>query len=145
VADDVWEYFDQRRREHRDLSVAESDDFLFVAEEGSGGLRGQIFGAVTLWDVAFLSVHEVVLIEDGSAHREEYGYFLVINGAEIWGHERDPSHDPPVHCHGSDHSRHAAKAPISFREAVEMAWETSSIEAEYGPGELELVPPRFVE
>ena len=79
MAEDVWEYFDQRRRECRDLSVAEGD-LDYYEEEGSGGQWGHVVGNITLSDVAYLSVHEVVRVEDGHAHREEYGYFLVIEG-----------------------------------------------------------------
>lgn len=47
--------------------------------------------------------------------RSEYAYFLVVDGEEVWGEERDLSHDPAVHRHTtSDHTREPAK-PIAFR------------------------------
>jgi hypothetical protein len=99
---DVWEYFQQKEAEHRDNSLVPdaSSAEMFSEEEGSGGKRGRIFGRLVLSERAYLSVHEVVVVENEHVHRETYGYFLVIDGAEAWGYERDPTHDPPEHGHG---------------------------------------------
>jgi hypothetical protein len=100
---DVWEYFVQKEREFADLSLTadrQSSD-LFAEEAGSNGQRGRIFGTLNLDSPvpAFLAVSELVVVEGNHVRREEYGYFLVIKGVEIWGYERDLSHDPPVHRH----------------------------------------------
>lgn len=73
---------------------------------------------------AFLSVSETVVVTDEqSIHREEYAYYLIVDQVEVWGWERDLSHDPPVHRHvGPGHAREEAD-PISFRAAVELAWD----------------------
>ena len=72
---------------------------MFADEEGSDGRRGRIFGPLILQEDAFLQIHELVEVQNDHVHRLEYGYFLVIEGVEIWGGERDPTHDPPVHRH----------------------------------------------
>jgi len=45
-----------------------------------------------------------------------------MDGVEVWGYERDLSHDPPVHRHTFDHSERIEAGPVSFKEAVERAW-----------------------
>jgi hypothetical protein len=104
---EVYEYFHQKEKEYRELCLTPSlgYDGLFAEEAGSDGKRGVILGNLQL-DCeadAFLAVHEVVVVEGNHVHREEYAYFLVINGAEVWGYERDPTHDPPVHKHTEGH------------------------------------------
>ena len=57
-------------------------------------------------------------------------YFLIYDGAEIWGYERDPLHDDmPVHRHDRDHRRFPSDA-ISFKEALTEAWKTVAAEEE---------------
>jgi hypothetical protein len=125
---DVWTYFEQRERECASLSLVADGPYAdTVAEEaGSDGMRGRVFGRFWLTDEppAFLAVSEVVVVTTAeTVHREEYAYFLVINGEEVAGWERDLSHDPPVHRHiGPSHVREEA-GPIPFRGAVELAWE----------------------
>jgi hypothetical protein len=126
MAADIWEYFEQRRRECRELSLKE-EELLCLGEEGSDGCWGQMHGALTLTDKTYLQVSEIVHVEHGHVHRVEYAYYLVHDGAEVWGRERDPSHDPAVHAHGRDHVRYddeEHQEPISFKQAVEMAWQT---------------------
>jgi hypothetical protein len=125
---DVWEYFDQKEREFSDLSLNPENDFaeMFWEEEGSHGKRGRVLGKLGLTERAFLEISEVVVIQNNHVHREEYAYFLVIDGAEVWGEERDLSHKPAVHRHvGPDHERHPAE-PISFRAAAKRAWDEVS-------------------
>jgi hypothetical protein len=87
---------------------------LRAEEIGSNGKRGRIFGHFILMEGAYIQVSELVVIEDGQLHREEYAYYLVIGEEEIWGYERDLSHKPEVHRHSSPgHTRHASD-PISF-------------------------------
>jgi hypothetical protein len=115
-----------------------SDGLLFVEEEGSYGSRGQVHGHISLLEieddlVAYLDVNEIVLVEDGHAHREEYAYYLIINDVDLWGHERDPQHAPhDVHCHPRTHVDRYPCEPISLKGAVELAWEHVSEVHKYG-------------
>jgi hypothetical protein len=136
VAQDFWEYAMQRRRECDELSVPH-DELDFVEEDGTNGARGQIHGHVTLAYSpeldTYLDVKEVVVVADGHAHREEYAYYLIVNGKDLWGHERDPGHpDQPIHCHPRDHKTRYPCDPISFKAAVELAWDHVSYIAENG-------------
>ena len=116
---------DQRREFHE--ALLEADDFEELPGMAGGdqpdthGSRGQIHGHITLSvspDVdAYLDVREVVVVEDGHVHREEYAYYLIVNGVELWGHERDPQHAPEdVHCHPREHSDRIPCDSISFAE-----------------------------
>jgi hypothetical protein len=59
-----------------------------------------------------------------------YSYYLVIDGAEVWGYERDPGHNPPLHRHeGMSHSRHACRR-VTFVETANLAWQTTTAEEE---------------
>jgi hypothetical protein len=131
---DVWTYFQQRERDCEDLSLHPFGDFwdMVAEEEGSEGKRGRIFGAFAMTDEIHLHVSEVVVVKNDHIHREEYGYFLTNEGVEIFGEERDLSHDPAVHRHvGPDHERQASE-PIAFREFVERAWDEVSRIHEHG-------------
>jgi hypothetical protein len=101
-------------------------DSLFAEEAGSEGMRGTIFGR--LWLVppnAYLAVYEKVECDSRRCERVEYAYFLVIDGDEVWGYEKDPTHEPPLHRHGDDHEREPADE-VSFAEVAKMAWEEVS-------------------
>ena len=124
---DVWEYFERKKREVEEFGLTLEDDFLFAAEEASGDQRGRVFGRVRVTDRTFLAVNERVEVAASTVHRTEYAYYLVIDGAEVWGYERDPTHDPAVHRHDRHHERFPAD-PISFKRALEMAWETAADE-----------------
>lgn len=125
---DVWEYFQQRDRELAEQSAAWDHEPLYRAEEGSDGQRGRIFGRVALSESAYLQVHEVVEVAGSGITRLTYAYFLIYDGAEVWGYERDPLHDDmPVHRHDRDHGRHPTE-PISFKDALTEAWKTVAAE-----------------
>jgi uncharacterized protein DUF6516 len=95
---------------------------MFSEERGSGAMRGRVFGHLFLTDRAYLQVSELVVVEDDHIHRVEYGYFLIIDGEEVWGYERDPTHDPPEHRHvGPDH-KHEPCGRMTFQEVAELAW-----------------------
>jgi len=86
---DVWEYFLAKEAEYRNLSLTPDREWseLFAEEEGSVGQRGRVFGALRL-DCeadAFLAVSEVVVVSGSWCEREEYGYFFVLDGVEMWG------------------------------------------------------------
>jgi hypothetical protein len=120
---DVWEYFGQKEREFRELSLVPDRDFeeLFAEAAGSNGRRGRIFGNLNLTDNAFLAVSELVIVAGSHIRRLEYGYFLVIDGEEIWGYERDPTHSPTVHRHIQGHRREECR-PVAFKMVVDLAW-----------------------
>jgi hypothetical protein len=124
---DIWTYFAQREREFADLSLFPEAPIgeLFGEEAGSDGQRGTMFGRLRLTERSYLAVYETVVVVDDHIHREEYGYFLIVDGVEVWGEERDLSHDPPVHRHVEGHVREDSE-PIAFRAAVKCAWEDVS-------------------
>ncbi len=127
---DVYEYFHSRERECRELSLSPDTGFddLFGEEDGSNGRRGMMWGRLVLSERAFLSVYESVVVVGSGVHREEYSYYLIVDGYEVWGYDRDPDHDPPEHMHrGSNHTRDEA-GRVTFREVAEKAWATLSQE-----------------
>lgn len=128
--EDVWDYFERRDREVAAQSCAWDDDGTRYAEEhGSNGQRGRIWGRVLLSDHAFLQVNEAIKVDGGYVRRVEYAYFLVYDGAELWGEERDPTHDPAVHCHDRHHNRFPSSV-ISFKDALTKAWKMAAAEEE---------------
>lgn len=118
---DVWEYFAQREREFAEMSV-DGSGVGFYEEEGSDGQAGRMVGDVYFNEAVYLAIHERVVVEGNSIHRTEYAYFLVMDGTEYWGYERDPTHDPPVHRHTFGHEERLDADPVSFKEACGMAW-----------------------
>jgi hypothetical protein len=127
---DVYEYFHSRERECLELSLAPDTSFdeMFAEEAGSDGTRGIMWGRLILSERAFLSVWESVVVVGSGIHREAYSYYLIIDGFEIWGYDRDPGHVPPEHMHrGSDHARLPA-GRVTFAEVAREAWQTLSVE-----------------
>jgi hypothetical protein len=127
---DVWDYFARCDQEYRQRSL-QPDDGMFAEMEGSSGTRGRIFGHLAFMpeneDVidAYLQVSEVVECHGNHCEREEYAYYLIIDGVEIFGYEKDMSHDPAVHRHSRDHERHDAEE-VSFDYVARLAWEEVS-------------------
>ncbi len=122
---DFFEYEEQRRRECDDLGLPH-DELTFWLEPNTG--YGQVHGPIHLLSTptieARLDIRELVLIEDGHARRVEYGYFLIINREEIWGHERDPAHvGIEVHKHTRRHRDRIPSERITFQAAVQLAWD----------------------
>lgn len=125
---DVWEYFHQRERECERLSLTPSPTLPTEYRElqGSNGARGLIIARLDMTERASISVMERVVVQDDSyIHRLEYSYFLISDGVEVHGRERDPTHDPAEHGHGRDHARQPA-GRVTFKEFVEEAWEIVS-------------------
>lgn len=125
---DVWEYFQQRERECRESSLVPSDNFptQYREKQGSGGQRGFVIGRYYLTDRALIEAMEIVEVVDGShIHRLQYSYYLVVDGAEVYSRERDPSHNPAEHGHGRHHVRKDA-GRISFVQFVTGCWEIVS-------------------
>lgn len=130
---DVWEYFETKRREIIERSSSLDDGFLFVAEADSDDQRGRVWGRAILNDRAFLNISETVVVEGSGIHREDYAYYLIVDGGEVWGYERDPSHEPAVHQHvGADHARKDAE-PVSLVWALEEAWRAAELEDSWSP------------
>lgn len=131
---DVWTYFEQKEKEFAELSLVPDRDpsDMFAELAGSNGRRGRIFGVLQMVDApisAFIACSERVHARATSVTRDEYAYFLVVDGEEIFGYERDLSHNPPVHMHTRGHVRQTA-GRMPFKKFVELAWEeVSSIAA----------------
>ncbi len=123
---DVWEYFATKQREIEECSGALDEGFQMAAQSVEGQ-RGRVWGRVLLNERAFLQVSERVRVRGSGVTRDEYAYYLIVDGAEFWGMERDPTHDPVDHSHDSDHNR-APCSPISLKGALERAWDTLSAE-----------------
>ena len=103
----------------------------------SNGIRGRVFGELELAANVRLSISEVVVVWGSRIRREEYAYYLVIDGVEAWGYERDRSHTPAEHRHvGPDHPVGEEWRRVSFREVVELAW--AEVSARVDSGDLEL-------
>jgi hypothetical protein len=131
---DVWEYFQSRERECRELSLVPDGTFAQMCseEEGSGGQRGIFFGRLNMTEQAFLSAFEVIQVTGTGVHRVRYSYYLVMDEAEVWGFDRDPDHDPPLHRHqGVSHKRFPCRR-MRFGEVARFAWETVSAEEGLG-------------
>jgi len=130
---DVWTYFEQKERQFKELSMVPltSATAMFAEEEGTNGRRGRVVAELMLTERSRMFVHEVVVVVGEHIRREEYAYYLVVDDEEVWGYDRDPSHSPSVHGHiGADHARQ--KAPrVTFKAAVQQAWnDISALEFE---------------
>jgi len=119
---DIHLYGQQRRRECGELSLEGSN--ISAAEEEGNDQRGRLLGAAYLDEHAVLHAHEVVVIEDDTPHRIKYACYLVVDGDEIGGYERDPIHEPAAeHFHCGEHVPGGVPHPtVSFKEAAEHAW-----------------------
>ena len=80
-----------------------------------------------LTERAYLEVSETILVRGNSVHREEYAYYLVIDGQEYWSRDLDAIHD--YHGHTSGHRRTNADR-ITFKNAVVEAWDLVEKEEE---------------
>jgi hypothetical protein len=97
---------------------------MFSERAGSAGHRGRIFGLLFLAGApvnAYIACSEIVRVRGNRMTRDEYAYFLIIDEEEIFGYERDLSHDAPVHMNTRGHVRKEA-SPMPFKKFVELAW-----------------------
>ncbi len=131
MVNDVWDYFVRFESQCRDLGLVPDTGFedVFIALEGSKDTRGRVFGRFSISDRAFLSITEVVTIQDRQPVRDEYAYYLIIDGAEQFARDCDAAHGP--HGHGPGHRREPAPE-VSLKEFVEQAWQILS-RAEWAP------------
>lgn len=108
------------------MSLDGSD--ISVADEAGNDKRGRLLGAAHMDEGAYIQVHEIVVVQGESVHREKYAYYLVVDDEEIGGYERDPFHDPAEHLHCGEHEPGGRPHPaVSFKEAVRKAWDWRSL------------------
>lgn len=122
---DVWDYFDQWQRQCEDNSLPSDSSYndMCVAFAGSDDKMGRIFGRLVISERAYLIVSERVVIGGRQAYREEYSYYLVVDDQEIFGRDRDPTHDPPDHGHEGEDHEWVDTGAVSFQDAINLAWE----------------------
>jgi len=123
---DIWDYFEQRRRKCEERSLVPMGGWadVFSEHEGSAGKVGLMLGRFMLREGAYLKIMERVVAGGSGSdiHRLTYAYFLSVDGREIWGRERDPTHEPAEHGHGRDHE-HVPVGRITLQDAIKEAWE----------------------
>ena len=128
---DITNYFWHRERDLIAGSVLEEIALGVAPDDQSGTLRAKANLRADTEVDAYLNVFErAALDENGQVELVKYSYYLVVNGAEARGWEKDPTHDPPVHGHvGPDHEW--TEAPeVSLREAIDLAWDEVQLWAE---------------
>ena len=109
----------------------------YEEEPGSEGKRGTVYALLVLTEDAYLKVFERVEVHQSGAHREVYSYALIVEGAHYKSWERDPTHpDEPVHEHDGKERARTPSERISFKEALEQAWEILA-DRELAPWETE--------
>ncbi len=136
---DVWTYFLQRETECQGLSLTPLDgpfaEMCFEVE-GSDGQRGRWIGNLYLSAQVYLAVSETVQVVGQHVERDEYAYYLVVEGEEVWGYETDLSHEPSTHAHFGPHHPPGVECPrVSFPDVAQLAWDEFSSRVE--SGELE--------
>lgn len=138
MAKDFTEYAEQKANEFRETCSSPPLHEEYREEAGSEGERGEVFARLPLAKDAYLHVHEKVVSREGGFHREVYCYALIVEDAHAESWERDPTHpDEPVHGHaGGGRTRKPAEV-LSYRQALEKAWDIVTWR--------ELAPWEFVE
>lgn len=128
MARTIPEYFAERREECRKLSLFEASPPRFLVEAGSEEKRGRIILSLHMTARASMAVSESIHIDDANGlHRVEYAYYLLIDGQQYWSRDLDTFHG--YHGHTIGHERTKAER-VSFKKAVEEAWEIVSQEEE---------------
>lgn len=124
MAKDFTEYAMQKADEIRETCSEAPFREEYREEAGSNGKRGEILVQIPLGDEVYLHVHEKVVKKLGGFHREVYCYALIVEGAHSDSWERDPTHpDEPIHGHEGDGRTRKVCEVVSFKEALEKAWE----------------------
>jgi hypothetical protein len=98
---------------------------MFFEEAGSGAQRGKVLGKLDLTADVKLCIEESVVVVDGhNIHREDYSYYLVVGGVEIWGYDRDPLHPVSEHRHtGPGHGEGEPCGRVTLRDVAQEAWD----------------------
>lgn len=133
MARTIPEYFEERRRECRRLSLVEASKPRYLIESGPDEERGRIILSLHMTERATLAVSESILIGSSGLHREEYAYYLLIDGQEYWSRDLDKLHG--YHGHTIGHKRVEA-GRISFKRAAEEAWRIVSQEEDLEDAEF---------
>lgn len=144
MAHDVWEYFDERRRECEAFGLAHRGEPLLCERAGSEGLVGRIDMALDLSPRAWIKIVELVEIRSdrGRQHhakRLSYGYYLMVDDEERLARDLDSVHGYHGH-YGRDHQRIEADR-VTFKEFVKLVWTELSdkeIGAEAGASSTEI-------
>lgn len=125
----IEKFIDTRERECIEVGVEPAQSLwkMTAVEKASSPVRGRLVGHFTFpgFD-AYLQVHELFeFVTEERITRLEFGYFLIVEGREVWGYERDPNHDPAEHFHdGTRHQPGGMPHPaISFKEACQRGWD----------------------
>ncbi len=126
---DVWDYFKRREREFAEMSV-DGRRVEFYEEEGSDGQRGRLIGDVYFNEDVYLAIHERIEVVGSTVERTEYAYYLIMGGAEYWGYELDPTHEPALHRHTYGHHESYEADAVSFKQVCDMAWREISLQAD---------------
>lgn len=122
----VWEFFQARDAILAAQSAAWDDEpYPYSAEASSKDLRGMVYGRIAVSEDSFLSVHEMIEIVGEEATRRKYAYYLMSDGAPLWGEECDPNLETAVHRQDADGKR-VASEPISFEDALAKAMAASA-------------------
>jgi hypothetical protein len=132
MARNVWEYFEERKLECERLGLYDLQPPTFAAKDGTGEKEGRVDLRLGMTESAAIYVMERVVVGDNSVHRTSYAYYLVINGQEYLARDLDSVHG--YHGHEIGHSRIPADR-VTFKEFVEMAWETVHREEELAGAE----------
>lgn len=121
---DVWDYFEDRRAE---LTGYAADELSFEALPGDE--EGRLHGDLTLADNAYLKVFQWAEVRAGRLDVVEYAYWLIVDGAEVRGWDKDPKKHPdqPVHGHvrrGPDRELQRVPADeVSLVKVLDLAWD----------------------
>lgn len=137
---DIWDYFDrvQRSCDNRSLNSADLECAALIGTTDRGRILGDlVFDQLEDVCNARLKVSEVIeIVDEREVVIHEYAYYLIVDGVEFWGWERDLSHDPPVHRHARDHAERLDAEPIELPAAIQMAWgDVSDYVAQISPEE----------
>jgi hypothetical protein len=122
------EYFGDVRRlvDHYGLEFDEGSQMASLNVDPER--RGRIRGRIGFTERTFLQVSEQIAICDGAPVRRSYAYYLVIDGIDVWGHDKDPGHDPAIHRHDRGHLHRYPDQERTLREMLEKGWETAGDE-----------------
>lgn len=132
----------QKYREERERECAEASatcrDLEVGQEKGPGAPPlAQLIGRAELNERAFVKMQETVELHQGHVHRIRYAYYLSFDGEEIGGYERSLVHGEHFHCthrHRGHLPGGEPAGPVSFKEAVNAAWDWLSDHGYPPPG-----------
>jgi len=118
---DISNYLSEREHKLSKTLGLPIDEMNF--ELALDGQSARMWGNITLTDEVSLSVRERIELVDGRAHIVKYSYYIIVDGAEARGFDKEPTHNPPVHGHiGPNHAW--TQAPeITLEAALDRCWD----------------------